>query len=72
MVSVAHLEPTTDPATDPYKRRLPQSLLPEVTDKDKERIKRLLRKRIRRIRHFKGKLTEYLVRWVGHGPEHDV
>ena len=33
-------------------------------------IERLLRKR--RVRRGRGYFTEYLVRWVGYGPEHDA
>ena len=72
VVSVAHLEPTTDPASDPYERRpLHPPTQAIVVDDDKE-IDRLLRKRVRRIGRSKTKLAEYLVRWIGHGPEHDV
>ena len=78
VVSVAHLEPTTNPASDPYERRQ-VPLLPTITDSGDERnddqgrlIERLLRKRSRFIGRSKNKLTEYLVRWAGQGPEHDV
>ena len=71
VISVAHLEPTTNPASDLYQRRLPQLPLPMVVDNDKS-IERLLHKRSRRIGRSKGKLIEYLVRWSGRGPEHDV
>ena len=67
VVSIAQLEPTVDPASDPYERRIRP--LPTVIDKD---IERLIRKRVRRIGRSKQKFTEYLVRFAGQGPEHDL
>lgn len=69
VVSVAQLEPTTDPASDPYARRPPP---PPIVVESGGDMERLLRKRSRYIGRSKTKITEYLVRWVARGPEHDV
>ena len=72
VVSVAQLEPTTDPGSDQYGRRPPPPG-PTVVDNEEEwEGERLLSKRSRRIGRAKSKSTKYLVRWVAHGPEHDV
>ena len=69
VISVAQLEPTTDPTADPYGRRPPPSP-PTILDGEDE-VERIIRKRTRYIGRFKAKSTEYLVRWVNCGPEHD-
>ena len=68
VISIAHLEPATDPTEDPYQRRPPA--VPFMVDGLNEwKIERLLQKR--RIRCGHGWSTQYLVRWVNSGPEHD-
>lgn len=70
VISIAHLEPATDPAEDPYRRRRLRAP-PVVVDGETEyEIERLLQKR--RIRKGRGWSTQYLVRWLGYGPEDDV
>lgn len=70
VVSVAQLEPTTDPASDPYERRPPPP--PTTVVDNGSDIERLIRKRSRHIGRSKTKLVEYLVRWKARGPEHDA
>lgn len=69
VISIAYLEPATDPAMDPYqRRRLPAPAV--VVDGEEEfEIEKLLQKR--RIRRGRGWSTQYLVRWLGYGPEFD-
>ena len=71
VVSVAHLEPATDPASDPYGR--PATVPPAVVvdNHDEYEIERLVRKRQRRYGRAKNATTEYLVRWKGCGPQDD-
>ncbi len=71
VISVAHLEPATAPEDDPYRRRRLEQPEPVVVDGENEwEIERILRKRVyRRGRDF---TTEYLVRWLGYGPEYDT
>ena len=73
VISVAHLEPATNPDLDPYYRPRPQleHPLPVMVDGEPEfDIERLLQKR--RVRRGRGWSTEYLVRWSGYGPEDDA
>lgn len=43
----------------------------DISDEDQEyRVEKLLRKR--RIRRGRGWSTQYLIRWLGYGPEHDT
>ena len=67
VISVAHLEPATDPGEDPYRRRrLPMP--PIVIDgQDEYKVKKLLQKRS--VRRGQGWSTQYLVRWLTYGPE---
>ena len=67
VISMAHLEPATDPQDDPYGRRRPLS--PPVIVDGEEEVEKLLQKR--RIRRGQGWSTQYLVRWLGYGAEHD-
>lgn len=70
VISVAHLEPATDPAEDPYRRRrLPMPAV-VVDGEDQYEIEKLLQKR--RIRRGRGWSTQYLVRWLTYGPEDDT
>ena len=71
VVSIAHLEPAIDPASDPYKR--PATVPPAVIVDNHEEyeIERLVRKRQRRYGRAKNATTEYLVRWKGCGPQDD-
>lgn len=67
VISIAYLEPYQD--ADPY-RRQPVPPPAVVIDREEEvEIKRLLQKR--RIRRGRSWSTQYLVRWLGYGPEHD-
>ena len=70
VISVAHLEPATDPVKDPYKRH--RTPAPEiVVDGEIEyEIDRLLQKR--RVRRGRGTSLQYLVRWLNCGPEDDM
>lgn len=69
VISVAHLEPATNPADNPYQRR-PIPPPPVIVEGEEEQeIGTLLQKR--RIRKGRGWSTQYLVRWKGYGPEHD-
>lgn len=70
VVSVAHLEPATDPAEDSYRRRrLPMSAV-VIDGEDEYENEKLLQKR--RIRRGRGWSTQYLVRWLTYGPEDDT
>ena len=72
MILVAYMEPSTQPSQDPYRRpRLnhPGPVEPEDNVKptgDHYVIEKLLEKRTSQGR------TQYLVQWLGYGPEHDV
>lgn len=69
VISIAHLEPATNPASDPYQRR--RLAVPVVVDnQDEWEIERLLQKR--RIRRGRGWSVQYLVRWKDCGPEDDM
>ena len=69
VISVAHLEPATDPNTDPYKRPRPEQ--PPAVEIDGEdghyEISKVLDKRTRR--RGLGQSIEYLIQWTGYGPE---
>ena len=72
IISVAHLEPSTDPALDLYYRhRLPPPTV-IVEGEIEYEINKLVRKR--KIRRGRGRTwsTEYLIRWKGYRPEHDI
>lgn len=70
VVSIAHLEPATDPAEDPYRRRRLPAPAVVVDGEEEYEIEKLLRKRS--IRRGRGICTQYLVRWLGYGPEADT
>ena len=73
VISVAHLERATPPGDDPYQRPRPQMEhpLPVLVEGQPEyEIEKLLRRR--RVRKGHGYSTEYLVRWLGWGPEADT
>ena len=68
--TIAMLEPAPPPDSDPFHRPRPNH--PESVEVDGEpewEIERLLDKRT--IRKGRGFSTQYLVRWLGYGPEHD-
>jgi hypothetical protein len=69
--SVAQLEPWPK-GDDPFKRRVHPPPPVNITDDGAVyEIERLIDKRV--IKHGRGKPTvEYLVRWLGQGPEYDV
>lgn len=69
VISVAHLEPATDPQADPYQRHRIQAPAVVVDGYEEFEIEKLLQKR--RIRRGHGWSTQYLVRWAGYGPEFD-
>lgn len=61
VVSVAHLEPATDPKLDPYKRnRSPPPSVVTIDGEAEYEIDKLVRKR--RIRKGKGWSIQYLIR----------
>ena len=72
MISIAHLEQATNPADDLYRRsRLDHQGPVEPEDnmeptKDHYVVEKLLGKRTSQGQ------TQYLVRWLGYGPEHNV
>ena len=72
MISIAHLEPRKP---DPFDRPKPTHEGPvfvegDTQDQQSYEIERLLARRQRKVR---GKMvTEYLVRWLGWGPEYDA
>ena len=70
VISVAHLEPATVPADDPWLRRRPTPPPVMVDGQEEWVIEKLLERR--RIRRGRGFATQYLVRWMGFGPEHDT
>ena len=72
MISVAHLEPAKD---DAFNRPQPDHPEPIYVDGDTENMKSfeveaVLNKRERR--RGRKVITEYLIRWVGYGPDYDV
>ena len=71
VVSVAHLEPATDPTKDPYGRvsAVPPPII--VDNHEEYEIERLVKKRLRRYGRAKLATTQYLVRWKGCGPQDD-
>ena len=71
VVSVAHLEPATNPASDPYERPVTVPPAVIVDNHEEYEIDRLIRKRQRRYGRAKNATTEYLVRWKGCGPQDD-
>ena len=72
VISIAHLEPATDPAEDPYQRRRPPALAVIVEGEEEYKVERLIRKRsIRRGRGGRW-ITQYLVRWLTYSPESDT
>lgn len=68
--SVAHLEPASPSATDPYQRTAPPPPAIHV-DGDTDLAKSYEIERIVTKRATKRRGTEYLVRWRGYGPEED-
>lgn len=74
VIKTAQLEPSADPAADPFSRPRPDhpgSVFVEGdTDTYKSfEIERLLNKRT--IRRDRGRVTQYLVRWKGYEPKWD-
>ena len=72
VISVAHLEPAPCPGDDPYKRPRPAHppALSMEGDVGVYDIEKLIDRR--QSRRGSGWCIEYLVRWVGYGPEYDV
>jgi transposase InsO family protein len=72
VLSIAHLEPVPNPASDPYGRARPDhppAVQVESGEDGHFEIDRIIRKRDSK-RGGKTK-TEYLIRWKGYGPEDD-
>jgi len=70
VISIVHLEPATSAEKDPYCRSRPDHSEAVIMSPDTEpewKIKRFIQQRT----HWKGWgfTTEYLVRWLGYGPE---
>ena len=67
--TIAMLEPSLAPGSDPYQWPIPEQ--PEAVHADSEeyKVEKLLDKRI--IKKGRGHSIQYLVRWLGYGPEHD-
>ena len=70
VISVAHLEPATDPSEDPYHRHHSPPPAVTIDGEDEYVIDKLVRKR--RVRKGRGWSVQYLIRWKGYGPEHDT
>ena len=73
VISVAQLEPTPD-GTDPYQRPRPDHPPSVETEGDTEHFKsyeveKLVKKRVRK--YGRTPVTQYMVRWLGYGPEYD-
>ena len=72
--SIAQLEPAPAPGSDPYKRPVPDQPGSVYVEGDTDEFKsweveRILNKRV--IRKGRGWATQYLIRWLGYGPEFD-
>lgn len=67
--SIAQLEPTSAPGSDPYERPIPT--LPEAVNAQQNsfEVERIINKQS--YRKGKGWCTKYLVRFLGYGPEFD-
>ena len=72
VISVAHLEPAPDPHDDPFKR--PRPAHPPAVSMEGDVGIYIVEKLIdrRQFRRGSGWCVEYLVRWLGYGPEYDV
>ena len=70
VISVAHLEPATDPSEDPYHRHHSPPPAVTIDGEDEYIIDKLVRKR--RIRKGRSWSVQYLIRWKGYGPEYDT
>jgi hypothetical protein len=73
VISIAHLEPSPSPRSDPYARTIPaEDLTPVYThdsgDEEWE-LDAIVKKRT--IGKGSGRKTQYLGRWKGYGPEWD-
>ena len=69
VISIAHLEPATNPTEDPYGRHRQEPPAVVVDGQDEWEIERIIRKR--RIRRGRGWSTQYLIQWLGYGPEYN-
>ncbi|KAI0998999.1 hypothetical protein K3495_g9197 [Podosphaera aphanis] len=69
VVTIAQLEPTLDPRNDPYNRQIKPDPPIQVDGVLEQEIKKILGKRL--IKRRGKDILQYLVTWVGHGPEHD-
>lgn len=67
--TIAQLEPSPPPSEDPYSRPRPGHPPAVSTDAMEYEIERLLNKRV--TKRGRGLSTQYLVRWLGYGPEFD-
>ena len=72
VISVAHLEPAPNPHNDPFKR--PRPAHPPAVSMEGDvgiyTVEKLIDRR--QSRRGSGWCVEYLVRWLGYGPEYDV
>ena len=72
MISVAHLKPATNPANDLYRRPRLDHLGPVEPEDGVEPIRHhYVVEKLPGKRTSQGQ-TQYLVRWLGYGPEYDV
>lgn len=72
--TIAQLEPAPHPTMNPFHRPRPEEPPSVFVEGDTDTMKSFELERIldkRMIRKGRGLATEYLVKWVGYGPEHD-
>lgn len=69
--TIAQLEPCPTPGQDLFKRHHPTHPDPIFVDGDNDNVKSFEVDKIIAHRNTKRRGTEYLVRWLGYGPEHD-
>ena len=72
VILIAHLEPATsnNPYQRPHPDHPPAVTVDGATTDDHYEIEQLLHKQVQRCGHSIS--TEYLIRWKGYGPEHDI
>ena len=71
VVSIAQLEPSAPPSADPFSRPRPTRREPVYVDGDTDKVKSFELERIITHRYTKKRGIEYLVRFLGYGPEDD-